>query len=201
MKPENQNDIKKWNRFRNGDDLVLSVIYSENAEALYQYGLKLTTNCELVEDTIHDLFLDLIRNRKTIGETDHIRFYLLKSFRRKLIRKLKSEKHDRDLPLSEEVFDVRYSIEQEMISKEISQNTSARLLTAVGQLSPRQKEAIYLKFQKELNYLQISEILGMSVEASRNLIYRAVKSLKEAFPKIGEDAVFLLIFKKYQYPG
>lgn len=199
MKPKDQDDVKKWNRFRKGDDFALSVIYSENAELLYQYGLKLTTNRELIEDAIHDLFLDLIRNRETIGETDHIRFYLLRSFRRKLIRKLKSEMRYGDGPFSEVMFGIRYSIEQDIISKETTQNTSKQLLTAIEKLSPRQKEAIYLKFQKGLDYTEISELLGMGVEASRNLVYRAVKSLKKAILNSGGASVFLLILKKIRF--
>jgi RNA polymerase sigma factor (sigma-70 family) len=197
MKPENQDDLKMWEQFRKGNDLALSVIYSENAGPLYQYGLKLTSNRDLIEDSIHDLFLDLIRNRKTIGGTNNIRFYLLKSFRRKLIRLLKHETRYGDNEFSEIMFGARYSAEQDIISTETSQNTSKCLFAAIDKLSPRQKEAIYLKFQKGLDYHEISELLEMGVEASRNLVYRAVKSLKEALIKAGGGPVFIFILKKF----
>lgn len=191
----NQNDFKKWNRFRRGDDSALSDIYSKNVESLYRYGLKFTTNRDIVEDIIHDLFLDLIRNRKTIGNTDNIKFYLLKSFRRKLVRKLKGEMRYDD-EFSDMTFGVKYSIEQEIISEEIKDQTSKRLLFAIEKLSPRQKEAIYLKFKKGLDYQEISDLLGMGVEASRNLIYRAIKSLKETILSTGNNPILLFILKK-----
>ncbi|MBK5261064.1 MAG: sigma-70 family RNA polymerase sigma factor [Peptostreptococcaceae bacterium] len=196
MKSNDQDDLQKWDRFKKGDDFVLSYIYSGNAELLYQYGLKFTVNRDLIEDTIQDLFLDLIRNRSTIGETDHIRFYLLKSFRRKLIRKLTAESKYVDDQFSEIMFGVRYSIEQDIILEETQNDTSKRLASAIEKLSPRQKEAIYLKFNKELDYNEISEVLGMGIEASRNLIYRAVKSLKNAILKAGNYSVLLFIFQK-----
>ena len=189
-----------WQKFRQGDDYALSVIYSDNVVSLYQYGLKFTANRDIIEDTIHDLFLDLIRNRKTIGDTGNIQFYLLKSFRRKLFRRLKSELRYTDNQLSDAVFGVRYSIEQDIISGEIRDNTSRSILDAVEKLSPRQKEAIYLRFNRELDYNEISGILGMGIEASRNLVYRAIKSLKESILKVGESSLLFFILKKITSP-
>ncbi len=196
MDPDNPNDMKRWDRFRDGDDLALSAIYSDNVVSLYQYGLKFTVNRDLIEDTIHDLFLDLIRNRETIGDTDNIQFYLFKSFRRKLFRRLKKELRYTDNLLSDMMFDISYSVEQEIISGEQRDNTSRSVLNAIEKLSPRQKEAIYLRFNKELDYNEISGILGMGIEASRNLVYRAIKSLKESILKAGGSSVLLFILKK-----
>jgi RNA polymerase sigma factor (sigma-70 family) len=196
MDPDNPNDMKRWDRFRDGDDLALSAIYSDNVVSLYQYGLKFTVNRDLIEDTIHDLFLDLIRNRETIGDTDNIQFYLFKSFRRKLFRRLKKELRYTDNLLSDMMFDISYSVEQEIISGEQRDNTSRSVLNAIEKLSPRQKEAIYLRFNKELDYNEISGILGMGIEASRNLVYRAIKSLKESILKAGGGSVLLFILKK-----
>lgn len=196
MKSDDQGDWKKWNSFRKGDDVALSAIYSEYAGSLYQYGLKLTANRDLIEDVLHDLFIDLIRNRKTLGETSNISFYLLKAFRRKMVRQLKRESRYSDDQLSEMMFDVCYSVEQEFISEETRSNTSRLLLAAIEKLSSRQKEAIYLKFQKELDYQEISELLGMGINASRNLIYRAVKALKEALETTGSGFILFFILKK-----
>lgn len=199
MEPKERDDRTKWNRFRKGDDSALSGIYAEYAGSLYLYGQKLTGNRAVIEDALHDLFIDLIRNRRSIGETGNIQFYLLKAFRRKLIRQLNRESRYGDDQLKENLFDVRYSAEQEMIAEESRNHTAKCLARAIEKLSPRQKEAIYLKFQKELDYREISEILGMEIEASRNLVYRAVKSLKEALQKTGTDFVLFFILKKFKF--
>lgn len=199
MELTNRNDRIIWNRFRKGDDKALSVIYADYAGSLYLYGQKITANKAVIEDALHDLFLDLIRNRKSIGETGNIQFYLLKAFRRKLTRLLKRESRYSDDQLRESLFDVRYSAEQEMIVEESRIRTAKSLVQAIEKLSPRQKEAIYLKFQKELDYHEIAEILGMRIDASRNLIYRAVKSLKEALQAGSAGSVLLFLFKKINF--
>jgi RNA polymerase sigma factor (sigma-70 family) len=196
MESTNRNDRIKWDHFRKGDDNALSGIYAEYAGSLYLYGQKLTGNRAVIEDALHDLFIDLIRNRRSIGETGNIQFYLLKAFRRKLVRQLKRESRYGDDQLRDNLFEVRYSAEQEMITEEARLQTAKSLAQAIEKLSPRQKEAIYLKFQKELDYHEIADILGMGIEASRNLIYRAVKSLKEALQTTGAGSVLLIILKK-----
>ncbi len=187
-----QLDTQLWNRFKNGDQSALSLIYSENARALYLYGLKFTGNREIIEDVIQNLFSDLMRNRERLGDTDNIKFYLYKAFRRKLIREIKFEARFTEMLIEEPSFGIRYSIEQEIISKETKDNTSKRLLRAIEQLSPRQKEAIYLRYTKELGYQEISQILDMGVDASRNLICRAIKSLKSTLAETCHE--FLLLF-------
>jgi len=199
MKILELSDTQKWARFKSGDEFALSVIYSENAKSLFQYGLKFTSNYVIIEDAIQNLFSDLIRNRKTIGDTNHIQFYLLKSFRRKLIRQLNYESRFTNEQVDELMFDVKYSVEQDIISKEEQQNISKHLVSAIKKLSPRQKEAIYLKFTKELDYKEISQLLNIEIEASRNLVYRAIKSLKNSIEETYTGHILLFVFESLKY--
>lgn len=188
-------DAEIWAKFRNGDDDALSFIYSENSKKLYLYGLKLTTNHSVVEDSIHDLFSDLVRNRRKLGETNNIQFYLIKSFKRRLLRQIQKEKRY-SLNSNEEEYDfeITYSIEHDIILEENANQKISLLRKALVDLSPRQKEAIYLKFTDGLDYEEIADILEMNIESCRNLIYRAIKSLKDSFQ--GNKSFILFFFQK-----
>lgn len=191
---EKVSDFELWSRFKAGDDMVLSLIYQSNSRKLYHYGLKFTSDVLLVEDSIQDLFTELIKNRKNLGDTDNISFYLLKSIKRKLLRKLISERRiSMGTPEENYAFDVTYSVELDMISEEISQQKKALLAQVLQELTPRQKEAIYLRFSKELNYNEVSEMMNISVEASRNLISGAVKKMKEAIGMKGKSQILLFL--------
>lgn len=174
-------DKEIWAKFKNGDNEALSLIYAENSKKLYLYGLKLTANHSIIEDSIQDLFCDLVRNRRKLGDTNSIQFYLIKSFKRKLQRQLQKEKRynlkDND---EEYVFEITYSIEHDIILEEKSNQKVKSLHKALNVLTPRQKEAVYLKFTEGLEYEEISEMMDMSIESCRNLIYRAIKSLKDS---------------------
>lgn len=176
-----QDEGRAWAMFKNGDNRMFSAIYSAYSRKLYQYGLKFTQNRTLIEDSIQELFFELLKNRKTIGQTDHILRYLLKSFRFKLFRLLKYERRfDLRNGSEEYAFDITFSIEHELILREKADRKSEIFAKALQELTPRQKEAIYLKFTNELEYNEVSEIMNMNLESCRNLIYRAVKALKES---------------------
>jgi len=176
----NLTDYEKWCSFKKGDHQTVSLIYREYYPVLYRYGLKFTTHSSLVEDSIQDLFAELIKNQNTIGYTDNILFYLLKSFRRKLIKKLDyTNRYDNMDVMSEELpFDVIWSVEQDFIKNEEKEEQSAMLGTILSELSSRQKEVVYLRFTKGLEYSVIAEIMGINVESCRNLISRAIFNLR-----------------------
>lgn len=195
MKLPEQTDAELWAKFKGGDDGSLASIYADNSKRLYLYGLKLTKSHAIIEDSIQDLFTDLVRNRKNLGDTDNILFYLLVSFKRRLLRQIQKEKRYNLKDKNEGfVFDITYSIEHDIIRKESSDIKLQSLQQAINQLTPRQKEAIYLRFTEELEYAEVAEIMEMSVEASRNIIYKAIKSLKDSFQ--GNTSILLFCLQK-----
>lgn len=184
-----------WTKFKKGDNEALSLIYTEYTKNLYLYGLKLTVNHPIIEDSIQDLFSDMVRNRRNLGDTDNIQFYLIKSFKRRLQRQLQKEKRynlkDND---EDYVFGITYSIEHDIILEEKSNQKLKSLHKALNDLTPRQKEAIYLKFMEKLEYEKISEMMDMNIVSCRNLIYRAIKSMKD-FIYINSLLIFLFSFQ------
>ena len=186
-------EAERWSKFKGGDNDALSMIYGENSKRLYQYGLKFTPIFSIIEDSIQELFCDLVKNRRNLGDTNNIQFYLIKSFKRKLLRQLQKEKRYNLNDSGEEYnFEISHSIEHDIIIEEKSNQKIYLLHKAITKLSPRQKEVIYLKFTLELEYEQIAEIMDMSIESCRNLICKAIKSLKDSFQSDGSLALFFL---------
>ena len=98
--------------------------------------------------------------------------------------------------LEEYKFDVTWSIEHELILEEVSDRNTQILLNALNNLTPRQKEAIYLRFSKELDYKSVAEIMEISVEGCRNLISKAIRSLKTEMS--GKGKYHLVLFQILQ---
>lgn len=187
------NDRDIWHKFKDGDDNALHLIYTENSKKLYLYGLKLTPNRTVIEDAIQDLFSDLVRSRRRLGNTDNVKFYLLKSFKRRLVRQLQKEKrYLLKNTLEDYIFDISYSIEHETIIEENAQWKLKYLQQALHELTPRQKEAVYLRFTEELEYKEISEIMEMGIDSCRNLICKAIKSLKNSIQGNSNLVLFFL---------
>lgn len=183
-------DKKIWNDFRKGESYALSHMYYQHVQLLFHYGRKLSHNDELIKDTIQDLFFDLIRTRSNLNETDNIRYYLLRSFRRKLTRNLQKQSlsfqnnEETEIPV-----EIVYSAEQDIIGKEELTQREKMISDALGKLSQKQREILFYRFTCEFDYDQICEIMQLKYDSARKQVFRAVKTLKEILS--GQDIILL----------
>jgi len=179
-----------WNDFRNGAEHALPNIYNQNIDFLFFYGKKFTIEEDFILDTIQNLFYDLIKYRKTLGETDNIRLYLLKSFRRKLLRGIESKKKlarlDFEYTLEPGIV---FSVEEGMIADEDQSRRLKFIQQGLHELNAKQREVIYYKFTLGYDYDQISEIMSISYDSARQLVSRGINSLKRF---MAENNFFLL---------
>ena len=71
------------------------------------------------------------------------------------------------------------SIEDILLENQIVLESSAKINKAMGCLSARQKEAIYLRYIQELSYEDISILMDIQVPSLYNLIFKGIKSMRE----------------------
>lgn len=189
------NDKCVWEEFKNEADHALSYIYRENIDFLFFYGKKFTPDEDFILDMIQDLFCDLIKYRKKLGETDNIRMYLMKSFRRKLLRGIENKRKiirlNSDYSLEPEIV---FSIEEEMITAEGQSRRTKQIRQGLKELNPKQREVIYYKFTLGYDYDQICEIMSITYESARQLVSRAINSLKQYMSE--NKFLLMLIFRQ-----
>ena len=170
-----------WRQFKEGDQNAFYHLYDQYADRLYKYGFHFSKDKEFIKDCIHDLFLDLYKYRKRLSATDNIQFYLFRSFRR-LIHK----EQIKMIPFNSEGANnisndpVDLSIEDFLIASESETENHKALNEALQTLSDRQRMGLSLKFEHDHSYPEIAEILGISVESARTIIYRAIKELRKS---------------------
>lgn len=172
-------EITLWNKLKAGDMASLGGLYDLFADDLYAYGTRFTSDKFRIMDVIHDLFLDLYKYRKNLASTDNVKYYLLRSLRNKLVKNNQSKviSLEEDYKLSE-IKNSSSSYEEEIIQKEHVQEQNGRLTHAMSKLSDIQKEGLFLRYNQESSYEEISNIMGVSIETSRTTIYRAIRSLR-----------------------
>ena len=168
-------DILLWESFREGNREAFATLFSAHYELLYRYGGKFTSDDHLLEDSIQELFIELWQ-AKTRTPVVSVRAYLLKSLKYKL---LKTYRKSRDIvPLVDGETAFEWSHESFIIAGEEDNEKKRRVLKALAQLTGRQKEIIYLKYYQNLSYDEVSEIMNINYQVARNLLYQAIRSLK-----------------------
>lgn len=188
-------DVVLWSEFKAGNEVAFSALYERYIVALFNYGEIITADKELIEDSIHDLFVALWKNRKTIAQVDSVRYYLYKALKRKVVKNLeKKRKSPLKAAFKDHDFEIVLPHDFGIISGEDSALLKENILKALNQLSRRQKEVIILRFYDGLSFAEIADILGISQKSTYTLVYRALASMKG---RMGNNLLCLLVLKVY----
>jgi RNA polymerase sigma factor (sigma-70 family) len=171
-----------WERFKTGDRQAFDEVYQEFADLLFAYGTKITSDRELLKDCIQDLFVDLYRYSDRMNTPEYLEFYLFKSLRRLIVKRLKKEKRLTSFPENELLpFDMKFSLEDELIQNE-SENARLKSLQQLLQtLDLQKRELLFLRFNSGLSYIEIGQLLGMKPDTVKKQVYRLLDYLRENF--------------------
>ncbi len=168
-----------WSDFKEGSRAAYEGLIRDYYQDLYVYGMRLLNNPDFIKDCIHDLFVHLWERRSHLGETDDVRLYLLKSLRNRVVKGI--NKGNKWLEFGEEAVaaaDPEWSVEDKLISIEKSQFERQRIRALLLGLSPRQREAIHLRFFEGLPNERIAGIMEISKPAVANLVHAALGSMR-----------------------
>lgn len=177
-----------WENFRAGDRRAFETIYNEFADALFAYGLKITQHQALVEDAIQDTFLDVYRYGTQLRNPDSLEFYLYKTLKRIIIKKLKEKyrfSHPEDFV---NLFKLKFPIEER--ETEDFEEHIALLKKEIMELDAQKRELIFLKFNSGLTYNEIGELLNIKPDTAKKQVYRLLKLLRA---KLGENFLELVV--------
>ena len=192
---DEKDDQVLWSQFKQGNEVAFTSLYKRYIVVLFNYGEIITSDHELIEDSIHDLFVDLWNKRDTIAQATSVRYYLYKGLKRKLVKNLKRK---RKIPLRDNFKDLDFEIvlshDFGLIAGEVSDLQRESLLKALNQLTPRQKEAIVLRFYDGLDFSEIAKLLEISKKSTYTLIYRALTVMKENIANILLWLIFIHLY-------
>jgi len=178
------NDKELWIKLMEGDKEALSFIYTQHFPALFNYGMKIHQDETLVKDCIHDLFVTLWLSRQRLSVTDSVRFYLLASLKRNILRSLKPLYVPHLYEKAMEDADFSYSPEQIIIGDEQEQEQQQKLIRVINQLPRRQREVLHLRYFQGLDTKEAAALMSLSVNATYVLLSQALRFLKKHSDKL-----------------
>jgi RNA polymerase sigma factor (sigma-70 family) len=174
-------EVQVWDLFRSGDEKAFATLYHFFVQPLYAYSLGVTNDKELIKDCLHDLFVELWRNHATLGPTTSVKFYLMASIKRKIIRHMETSiKHlNHHSNYMKDFVEEEMSQESLLIKYEEELFVNKQLKNCMNLLSKRQREAISLRFFHNMDTDQISNSMRINPQSVYNLIFGALRVMKE----------------------
>lgn len=171
-------DIEIWAAFKQGDLEAFGELFRRFYPLLFQYGIKICNEPEVIEDCIQELFFEL-HQTTSATEIQSVKGYLLKAIKYKIYKTFRSNQPAKPSVLIENDMAFEISPENFIIAKQEDQQKKEKILNAFSQLPNRQKEIIYLKIYQQLSYDEISEAMSINYQVARNLFHQAIKSLRK----------------------
>lgn len=187
-------DFELWQLIIHGDQSAFDHMYITHAKDLYKYGFRFTQDSELIKDVIQDVYVHIWESKNGLIIQKSIKFYLFSAFRREVIKRVNAACKFETLEEYHSKISWEVSFQEILEQNQISLESSCKLGQAIDGLPLRQKEAIYLRYIQELNYDEISELMGVQIPSIYNLIFKGIKSLKGILTLNDFSPKLLLLF-------
>ncbi|HEX9511972.1 MAG TPA: sigma-70 family RNA polymerase sigma factor [Puia sp.] len=176
-----------WQQSLEGDSHAFYYIHRELFKGLYNYALKLLQDNDLANDAVQELFVKIWTKRNSIGKLQKVKPYFFTALRRQILNQLRNLQL-RELRISRIPRpDIDFSPEEIVVKNEEYRSLQKKILELLNELPKRQKEVIYLHYFEEMDYAQISAIMGINYQSVLNLTQKALQKLRSA------DLLLLLI--------
>lgn len=177
-----------WNNFKFGDRASFEIIYNEFAEVLFAYGSRITSDKELLKDCIQDVFVDIYQYGSELRNPESLEFYLFKTLKRNIIRRLKKDRSTQLTDGNITTFELNFNLEEEIIREEKESKRLYRLQELLQSLNSTQRELLFLKFNSGMSYPEIGKLLDLKPDTIKKQVYRLINDLRE---QVGNDLLEL----------
>jgi RNA polymerase sigma factor (sigma-70 family) len=164
-----------------GDYKVFTTLYETHVVQLTSYAFKFTADIQIIEDSIHDIFVWLWNHRSQLEITHSIKAYLFKCVRTSILHKVKKQKKVVFFDEADDnnVFAFFNNGEAKSHDTETHFTLKERLCGVLGLLTCKQKEVIYLRFYQGLSFDEIADNMELSTKACYKLMGRAIAELRK----------------------
>ncbi|MDF1513732.1 MAG: sigma-70 family RNA polymerase sigma factor [Anaerolineae bacterium] len=175
-------------RFQRGQPRAFEAIYDRYKDYVYRVSFFVLRNQQEAEDAVQETFLDLLKalpNYDVHGsarfETWLYRVTVNRSRMRIRRKKLPSEEWD-DVEERLERLPAGHSEQPEAVF--LDRDRARHIWEAVDNLPDSHRIAVLLRYQQNLSYAEIADVMGISVGTVKSRLYNAHAKLKQL---MGQD--------------
>jgi RNA polymerase sigma-70 factor (ECF subfamily) len=176
-------EIKADNMF------AFDILYKKYCKRVFKFAFSILKSPEESENLVQDVFLNLWENRLNVEKNSSIKSYVFTitynsavSIIRKKVRESEFVEYLKSLQeVGEESVDVALEY------KELTD----KLERILNELPQRQKEVYLMHRVEGLKYIQIAELLKISVNTIENHMSRALKTIRQ---KLGNYSLIAILF-------
>ena len=145
---------------------------------LLKYAYNITGRYDRAQDVVQDTFLRLCNAEREKIE-QYLKAWLFKVCRNRALELIRKEQKMQ--PLTDEHLDKRPAETRSPYDEAERSDSFSRAVTLIDKLPEKQKEIVYLKFQSNLSYKEISKVADVSISNVGVILHTAMKTLRAGY--------------------
>lgn len=155
-----------------GESAAFTVLVRNHQRSVYSLALRMLADRHKAQDLAQDVFLQLHRSLAAIESDAHLSFWLRKVTINRAIDRIRREPKYEAVPLEENLNLVSEARDRDPLLQR-------RLRELVGRLPPAPRGVMLLRYQEDLDPLEIARILDMSPNTVKSHLKRSLAALRE----------------------
>lgn len=163
----------------------LAVLFEKHHVQLFNFFLRLTGNRGVSEDLVQDVFLRILKYRKTYRGQSKFTVWMYQIARNAHIDHLRKGKGE--LPLDDQWEDVTEPDPSPAAQLERGEDIDI-VRQALAQLPLKKREVLVLSRFQDLKYREIAELLGCQIGTVKAHVHRAIKDLGKIYYELSGGA-------------
>lgn len=167
-------------------------IYQKYASRMLTYALQILKEKEVCEDIIQNIFIDFWSKRET-NTVENLEGYLFRAVKFQIF------KYFRDTKFSDEDLTRLNLVEVSVSASKVLeyQDLELAIKNSVDQLPSRCKEIFELSRFEHKTSQEIADLLGVSLQAVKNQISKALSAIRTDLKKEEHILLFLIFFNHF----
>jgi RNA polymerase sigma-70 factor, ECF subfamily len=155
-----------------GESAAFTVLVRNHQRSVYSLALRMLSDRHKAQDLAQDVFLQLHRSLAAIESDAHLSFWLRKVTVNRAIDRLRREPKHETVPLKESFDLVSEALDRDPLLQR-------RLRELIARLPPAPRGVMLLRYQEDLDPLEIARIMDMSPNTVKSHLKRSLARLRE----------------------
>lgn len=155
-----------------GDTAAFATLVCRHQRLVYSLALRMLSDGPRAEDLAQEVFLQLYRSLASLESDEHLEFWLRRVTMHRAIDRLRREPKLPLAPLAEAEIAMSESVDADPLLER-------RLRALVAGLPPAARAVVLLRYQEDLDPMEIARTLKMPVNTVKSHLKRSLALLRE----------------------
>jgi RNA polymerase sigma-70 factor (ECF subfamily) len=156
---------------RAGEAAGFAALVRMHQALVYGIALRMLMDRALAEDLSQEVFLQMYRSLRTIESQQHLAFWLRRVTAHRAIDRLRQERRVETTPLEEAAGVFAVSLGDDPLLRK-------HLQSLIGELAPMARAVVLLRYQEDLDPLEIARTLEIPVNTVKSHLKRSLSLLR-----------------------